>query len=776
MKDSIYKIILFLKRQKVQYLLSFCLFILLFVFGSIHATKGIDLTDEGMYLSTAMRLSMGDTPFRDEFMSNLSQFSLLVSPLFMIYSDISLLQMRCLGLLLHTVSIFTLFLLLSRYAPPFFVTLACSAIFFSNVFIMCPSYNSLSRDFSIIAIVFWLFSCLSSKRTNRTLFSIFGGFFFTLVVLSYSTQFFVICIPLAVTVILYFSSQQRRAFYQPTVIFIGTFATMMLLVLITVASFGLLPDFIQGYLETAVSVTGLGFHSPWIKAYNVFKDFLYAVPHGLKLIGIFLIAFLIVPKKKTKSGFVQSIVAIIIGLSSLGLLLSQSTERSYIFLITSFTLILGILSLLFNGRRVSGIRSDPNWTMVQNCAMSWGFMSSFVYGISSSIGFRQCIYGIIPIFIVGMISLYRFIDSFDTRSSALTFRKTTRSAVLIAIIFSFTVTGLNFHYNYTYREEEVEKLTSRFKHPKLTGIYSTPEKVTALEELLAYLDGKVKPDEYFLCYNYIPMLYFLTHTRPAYGAAWARNDWPISIRKRLIKKMIDDNKIPKYCVRMMAFPGRSWKRPNRQTSYSEEDPLNAFVMSNYYLDKIIYPFEIWRHGRGRKFRLLDQMVLLFKSSFLNNWNGPDNIYIRNLAKTAAPLMNLGNRGDFKFTRISTYNCALIRVSPAPNGEKDELVIQFGYTLNKNGLDIKLQPGQEVIFTISTRLSNRTKKPTLLFVQDKKERWERNSVIINKTSFDQYIVSKRIREGATKVCFGIYWQPDIKNQWIEIKNARIFVAN
>ena len=104
------------------------------------------------------------------------------------------------------------------------------------------------------------------------------------------------------------------------------------------------------------------------------------------------------------------------------------------------------------------------------------------------------------------------------------------------------------------------------------------------------------------------------------------------------------------------------------------------------------------------------------------------------------------------------------------------MIQFGYTLGMNGFNLELPTGKEVFFIISVRLSNRTKKPTVLFVQDKRKTWERNSVIMDNTSWDQYIVSKRIRAGATDVCFGINWQPKTEKEWLEIKNARIFVIN
>jgi len=150
--------------------------------------------------------------------------------------------------------------------------------------------------------------------------------------------------------------------------------------------------------------------------------------------------------------------------------------------------------------------------------------------------------------------------------------------------------------------------------------------------------------------------------------------------------------------------------------------------------------------------------------------------MHDLPKTAPPLRLPGYRGDFNFSCISDKEVNVIRVSPFRKSKKDELVIQFGYTLGRNGFDLGLQPGQQAIFIISASLSDKTKKPTVLFIQGKTKTWERNSVIMDNTSWDQYIVSKRIRAGATDVCFGINWQPKTEKEWLEIKNARIFVIN
>ena len=67
------------------------------------------------------------------------------------------------------------------------------------------------------------------------------------------------------------------------------------------------------------------------------------------------------------------------------------------------------------------------------------------------------------------------------------------------------------------------------------------------------------------------------------------------------------------------------------------------------------------------------------------------------------------------------------------------MIQFGYTLNKNGFDLNNNIDQEIVFAVPASLSDRTKKLTVLFIQDKTVTWEKNDLVINNTSWDQFII-------------------------------------
>ena len=183
----------------------------------------------------------------------------------------------------------------------------------------------------------------------------------------------------------------------------------------------------------------------------------------------------------------------------------------------------------------------------------------------------------------------------------------------------------------------------------------------------------------------------------------------------------------------------------------------------YYLDLTELPTRLPHDYESRSF----------------NWRGPDAIDMKDLARVAAPLMISGSRGNFVFKRIPLNDENVIRVEPLSKEKKwdePEMEIQFGYWQGRNGFDISFQPNQEIVFSLFARLSDENSKSAKVFVQDKVENWQRSSFIVQGTEWKRYVVSKRIRAGTKDLNLGISWQPNKEEDWLEIKNVKIFVEN
>ena len=97
------------------------------VCGLYRIQFGISLTDEGFYLASPMRYALGDLPFRDEFFNPHRMFDVVLWPLFLLFPDISVYELRALWLIVQLASVIALYGIFRRFAPDVLVALACVA-------------------------------------------------------------------------------------------------------------------------------------------------------------------------------------------------------------------------------------------------------------------------------------------------------------------------------------------------------------------------------------------------------------------------------------------------------------------------------------------------------------------------------------------------------------------------------------------------------------------------------------------------------------------------
>ncbi len=603
MKTRSESIIATLRQPAYQYIFSAFMLLVLLSFGAWHCTKGIDLTDEGMYLSAPMRYALGDRPFRDEIMNVTRPFDVLISPIFKFFPDVTLLQMRLLGLGLQVLAVAFFGFFLTKYFPPHIVVFPCFvASIVSNTYdIYSPSYNLLSSSFSLISLTFLMLGMQSSSRFKETLFSIAGGIFLALTVFSYSTQVLLCSVPIFFVLLGLLRSEQNHECTRPCLVFSGTFFFLLGVAVVTLLRSGLMKDVVSGFkiaAATQVSVTGGMLDRPlkWLEQMLKFTTcssvifilpaFLYHLFSRLNLSKKY--GWMLVPL--TALPFFIALVIII---------LKGNDIRWFHKFLLGYSLVLVFFGVVYGFFEKDKNDEPTQWRSVYKLGVAWGLVSVIVYGVSSGGGFRNSLLGIAPLFVLGSLQVYDMTKSGRIISGLGEIHGAILSVVMTAIVISFSIVSVRLSYHNIYRDVSVGKLTSRFANPKLRGIYTTREKVEVLEQLLNYLNGKIRPGSFFLAYDYIPMLYFLTTTRPSYGTVWARSDWPLPVRTLLVEKMVRGKKFPKYCVRIRVMPIGNWAVKGTPIKYSPSDPLNAFVKSNYCLEKTIGPFEIWKQRLGQ---------------------------------------------------------------------------------------------------------------------------------------------------------------------------------
>lgn len=737
-----------------------------------------------------MRYTLGDKPFHDEIIASIHPFDILFSFVFKVYPGISLLELCYLGIILHLLASFLLFLLLSRYAPPFLVALLCGIMFLMNNFygIKFFSYNSLSSDFSMISMVIWLYSLITEKLFISFLFGLLSGVFLGLAVFSYPPLVVLIAVPLSAIFIGLYYPQRYKRYFKPSIIFIITFILFFLTVFILLALFGLIPDFIEAFLDVKSSPFSKNHYSfSLAKLYDVWHEFLYFIPRGLGILTIVMFPLVTIFwsfKGRKSYYFYGGIVAVAVTFIIYGIpriltkhITMYATELAHYsnfanVALVAFSILLGLLTLFLNN-----IYKKTTWREVANLVILWSGCSLLIYTIFSGNSFRASSHGGMPLFIIGMLAIYKLAEDFAIAKGIEKARIVIWRSLFYLIAVVFLITAANYYYRYIYRDSEIDKLTAKFTHTKLKGIYSQPKKVRAIEELLDYLKNRVKPGDYLLTYNDLGILNYLTDTRPSYSLSYVTDWWlPVPIREKLLKRMVDEERVPEYVIKLLVVPENDWQT----LQVYKNSLIDNFVKSHYYLEKTIYPFEIWRKGEKPKFWAFEQVRPDFYSDF-RKWNGPTTIDMNELSNVIPPLVLHKAIGSFKFTHIPDKSTGSIHTLLSEKDFFSGEEVQFGYILNENGINLKLRPEEEVIFLISARISNEENsypyyRAELLIEDEVNRDIEKNSVPIFSNSWDDYIVSKKIRKGAEKVHLGIRWWPKTGNEWLEVKNVRVFIKD
>ncbi len=114
-------------------------------------------------------------------------------------------------------------------------------------------------------------------------------------------------------------------------------------------------------------------------------------------------------------------------------------------------------------------------------------------------------------------------------------QKEKKSILVFSLTFFslYVVYQLYFVSNYAYydRGPRWEK-HYKAKNPRFT-VYTTKERAYAMDELLAALNNFVQEDDYLFCFESLPMVHYLTGTRPYLGNPWPWTYDPDSFKKHL---------------------------------------------------------------------------------------------------------------------------------------------------------------------------------------------------------------------------------------------------
>jgi hypothetical protein len=532
--------------------------------------------DEGFYLATPLRYALGDLPFRDEFFNPLRMFDLVLAPWFRIFPDLSLYALRLGQALVQLAATAALALLFSRFAPTLLVGAACAATIWIPNLIWSPGYHVMGGTFFTLGWSLWLLGCLQTHRTSAIALAFMSAVAFFLGAVSYLPLFAVAIVP-AVVLLHELARGERESPRR-----LATLVHLVTLAALAVAGVGLLVGAGLGddWLDATATINSLGYYkvAPAKKVGRFVAQLGPYLPLGIA--GAAIGAALVGVAHSGRTSRLATTVAssalslcllwLFFGLPlpSMGRMMGDELTRPFRVVVLSLGLALGLAATAKLAEREA---VDRDWRLVSRCVLAGSLLFAFLHGFLSSMAWKA-IFAAPPLVVCITVALHRALAGAraDTARRRFAFVATCVTCVAVAAVAYHTRAALPAGEH------------ARFSHPRLTGILAPRAEVAKLERLLDELSHRVHSGGYLLAYDDLPLLYFLTGTRPAIDHAWTSRVIPSELRMRSLRRMIAAGRVPRVAVRSL-----------HPLSVGYPNAIHRFVREHYRLELSLPGYEVW---------------------------------------------------------------------------------------------------------------------------------------------------------------------------------------
>lgn len=150
---------------------------------------------------------------------------------------------------------------------------------------------------------------------------------------------------------------------------------------------------------------------------------------------------------------------------------------------------------------------------------------------------------------------------------------------------------------YPYRDNSVAVLSEEPATAKLSGIATTQERASVVDQLVEAVVSRSEPGDRILAYENLPMMYFLTDRLPATHHTWISENMAPSFRQYVLEDMIERDRLPAVVVRATyTTRDRNWPQYRAPLYWTGEqqlnDPFDAYVREHYQVVEEIDGFEV----------------------------------------------------------------------------------------------------------------------------------------------------------------------------------------
>ncbi len=389
---------------------------------------------------------------------------------------------------------------------------------------------------------------------------------------------------------------------------------------------GLGPDFVEAVGLNAPS-TELVKKGLFLKSGEVLFSLIQFAPPALAALALIALCLYLARTGKSMAGPVSGL-ALLLGAAGwlvLGTgpeLPAHGTDQSYFWHfiklpLMSFSVLLGLIVLVLSrvGPFAGRIKQDRRQGSA--LALFWGLGAVGIYALSTSAAQPHAGFNGVPTLLLSSLAgSWALLGQRERRPQKN--RGRPEAVLLIALLVPLLTAfaAVRHSHDLTYRDGPATCLSTRSVLSGMAGIESSEKKMKGLDDLLTYLEGRVQPGDSFLAMYNLPLLYFLTRTRPAIIAAWTPQGWSGETYNRIYRKIGKQKRSPEYCVRYSPEvqsgtpPSTAERNPGKQEPEprpaagkapppgdSPHRAENEFLSRGYCLEKTIGVFQVWRRCR-----------------------------------------------------------------------------------------------------------------------------------------------------------------------------------
>jgi hypothetical protein len=539
--------------------------------------QGFDICDDGFVLTFYQQIFSHPESVEYNF---LYWFSGIIGGLWhQLNTDGGILWFRILGVIVNTATFMLSYNILKKYMSPLFLALALTMVLFVNDYGFLTFYHNHLTSLLTVLILYILIRAFA--KNNYILFFIVG-FVFVLNGLTRLPNFVLCCLFTSIPFYYYLNNTVKKSIKPLIFVFLGCLVAFLFVYLFLLASGQL------QVMENAI-VTMFDVGNTEGSSHN-FKSLLLAQYYNyLQISKVFFEIVIILSISIFVFNFVKANKIITYTLAaSFGVLMIFWFQNHGIFSIYTLAYI-GSFWLIISKAYSIELRNIAFLSFLMLLTMSIGTGG----GIRNS-GY-MAIWLSFPIFYIAFPSIVLKMASLKVYRQQPHYDKfkDITTLILFCISISFLVLKSYKILNEAYFDKgsRLEK-TYVIHNENAKYIYTTKRRAEIINTLLVHLEIYVNPGDYLFAYDHIPMIHFLTETRP-----YTYNPWPgiydyNSFEKKVLKAEIEIIKLPIVIVQKFetiidfSEPLDAYMVPEKNNSLlhgsKSIETMNAFLVRNKY--------------------------------------------------------------------------------------------------------------------------------------------------------------------------------------------------